>query len=270
MSRTLTSAMLAHIAGEETTLATCVKMTLADATVTGYTNHDNDLLISGVTYQASTGYTPTDIKNTDQMNVNNMDIEGLIVTGGITAGDISAGRYDGAAVEMFLVNWASISDGTIPMHRGVIGEIARDENLFVAELRGIKQLLQQNITETYSVTCRATLGDSRCKVRKDPSDWSATTAVTIREGGEAGSGSVVKPSTANGLHFKCIQAGTTGGTEPIWDTTIGNPTNDGTAIWEAIRALRLAGTVTGVTDLANFAASALTEPDGWWANYSQE
>jgi uncharacterized phage protein (TIGR02218 family) len=76
---------------------------------------------------------------------------------------------------------------------------------------------------------------------------------------------VVKPlAAANGRHFKCITAGNSGGSEPSWDTVIGNPTPDGTVTWEAIQALSLAGTVTGVTDLSNFAASALTEPDDWW------
>lgn len=262
--RTLSGALNTHVNQENTTLATCLKMTLPDATVLGYTNHDKDLLVSGVTYSASSGYTPSDIKNTDRLNVNNMDVQGLIITGGITEGDIAAGKYDGAAVEIFLVNWTSISDGTIPMHRGTIGEITRDENMFIAELRGIKQLLQQNITETHSVTCRADLGDTRCKVRITPDDWAATTAYTVRADAEAGSGSVVKPTTQDGRHYKCTVAGTSGGAEPTWDTTIGNTTADGTVTWETIRALSQDGTVTGVTDLANFADTALTEPDDWW------
>ena len=76
---------------------------------------------------------------------------------------------------------------------------------------------------------------------------------------------MVKPSTANGRHFKCITAGTSHATtEPTWDTVIGNPTTDNTVTWEAIQALSLGGTVTGVTDKANFADTALTEADGFW------
>jgi len=89
--RTLNGAQQAHIAQENTTFATCLKLTLSDATVLGYTNHDKDLIVSGVTYSASSGYTPSDIKNTDQLNVNNMDVQGLIITGGVTEGDIAAG-----------------------------------------------------------------------------------------------------------------------------------------------------------------------------------
>jgi hypothetical protein len=218
-----------------------------------------------VTYEAATGYTPSDVKFTDKLNVNNMDVQGLIITGGVTEDDIAAGVYDGGAVEIFLVNWQSLSDGTIKLHRGTVGQIFRDENMFVAELRGIEQILQQNITENYSATCRADLGDARCKIRIDPPAWAATTAYTERLTAEGGSGSVVKPTTDNGRHFKCTTAGTSGGSEPTWDTTIGNTTNDGTAVWTTIRALSQGGTVTAVTDRSNFADSALTEPDGWWS-----
>lgn len=263
--RTLTAAQQTHIAQENTTFATCLKLTFPDASVVGYTNHDNDLVVSGVTYSASSGYTPSDVKNTDQLNVNNMDVQGLIITGGVTAGDIAAGKYDGATVEIFIINWTDVTEGAIPLHKGTIGEIFRDDNMFVAELRGIKQLLQQNVTEAYSTTCRAVLGDSRCKVRLDPPEWAATTAYTVRPAAEAGDGSVVKPSTENGRHFKCITAGTSGGTEPTWDTVIGNPTTDGTVTWEAIQALSLGGTVTSVTSLTTFADTSLTEADGFWS-----
>ena len=264
--RTLTGAQQTHIAQENTTFATCLKLTLPDTTVIGYTNHDKDLVVSGVTYSASTGYTPSDVKNTGHLNVNNMDVQGLIVTGGMTEHDISAGKYDGAEVEIFIINWTDVSEGSIPMHRGTVGQISRDGNMFVAELRGIKQILQQNITEGYSVNCRATLGDARCKVRVSPDTWVANTAYTVRDDAEGGSGSVVKPVTQNSRHFKCTVAGTSHvTTEPTWDTVIGNTTTDGTVTWEAIQALSLSGTVTGVTNLTTFADTSLSEADGFWA-----
>ena len=264
--RSLSAAQEAHAAQENTTFATCLKLTFPDASVVGYTNHDRNLVVSGVTYSASTGYTPTDITNTDMMNVNNMDIVGMVITGGVTEGDIKAGKYDGAAVEIFIINWTDVSEGPILMHRGTIGQITRDDNMFTAELRGLKQFIQQNITESFATTCRATLGDSRCKIRLAPDDWAAATAYTVREAAEGGSGSVVAPTTQNRRHFKCTIAGTSHATtEPTWDTTIGNTTADNTVTWETIQALSLNGTVTGVTDLANFTDSSMTEADGFWA-----
>lgn len=53
--------------------------------------------------------------------------------------------------------------------------------------------------------------------------WAAITAITL--------GDNYRPSTDNGRVFECTTAGTTGASEPTWNTTIGNETNDGTVVW---------------------------------------
>lgn len=47
-----------------------------------------------------------------------------------------------------------------------------------------------------------------------------------------GIGNIVSPITANGFTYEVIQAGTSGATEPSWNTTVGGTTNDGTVRWE--------------------------------------
>lgn len=39
------------------------------------------------------------------------------------------------------------------------------------------------------------------------------------------------PSVSNDRQFRCSTSGAVGGTEPSWDLTIGNTTNDGAAVW---------------------------------------
>jgi len=67
-------------------------------------------------------------------------------------------------------------------------------------------------------------------------------------------------------YFKCVTAGTSGTTEPAWDTTIGNQTTDGTVVWECYRALQVNGTVNTVTDRSNFSANldSQDDPDGFF------
>ena len=60
----------------------------------------------------------------------------------------------------------------------------------------------------------------------------------------------MKPSSFNDRHFKCIVAGTSGGSEPSWDTTLGNPTVEsvsGGPTWETIRARTLLVTVSSTS-----------------------
>ena len=53
--------------------------------------------------------------------------------------------------------------------------------------------------------------------------WAATTALTA--------GVLRRPTTANGFRYEVTTAGTTGGSEPTWPTTIGNTVTDGSAVF---------------------------------------
>ncbi len=67
--------------------------------------------------------------------------------------------------------------------------------------------------------------------------------------------------------YRCVVAGTTAASQPEYNTTVGEQTTDGSAVFEALEAWSRAGLVTDVTDRAVFIA-ALDEPravDGWFA-----
>ena len=96
--------------------------------------------------------------------MDNLDIEGMLDAESLTEAEILSGKYDFAEIEMFLVNYRDLAQGTLPLRRGWIGEITWNGRRFVAEIRGLSQKLSQTIGELYSPTCRATLGDARCKV----------------------------------------------------------------------------------------------------------
>lgn len=59
-----------------------------------------------------------------------------------------------------------------------------------------------------------------------PSNWAATTAYSV--------GDKCKPTTPNDYWYICTVAGTSGGTEPTWPTTIGGTVVDGSVTWECI------------------------------------
>lgn len=160
----ISEALLAHIQSEVTTLATCWKLTRKDNTTLGFTNHDVDLLIDGVLYKASTGFTPTAIETTGDLSVDNLDVEGILTSGSLTEQDILAGFYDFADIEIFQVNYKDLSQGKLTLKCGWLGEVSIKKRQFVAEVRGMTQKLSQTIGELYSPACRASLGDGRCKI----------------------------------------------------------------------------------------------------------
>ncbi len=55
------------------------------------------------------------------------------------------------------------------------------------------------------------------------SAWAATTSYSV--------GDIRRPTTWNNRIFECVVAGTSGGSEPSWDTTLGNETTDSGVTW---------------------------------------
>ncbi|MDE2030336.1 MAG: DUF2163 domain-containing protein, partial [Alphaproteobacteria bacterium] len=156
--------LAAHVVGETNTLATCWMVTRRDGMVLGFTDHDQDLTVDGLLYQASTGYTRSAIHAIADLSVDNLDIESALNSDTLSADDLRSGLWDGAEVEIFFVNWQDLTQGKIILKRGTIGHVELQDAVFKAELRGMTQQLQQQIVELFTPDCRADLGDNRCKV----------------------------------------------------------------------------------------------------------
>jgi uncharacterized phage protein (TIGR02218 family) len=130
--------------------------------VLGFTDHDRELLVDGVTCRADTGMTARALQQTTGLSVDNTEAFGALSAAAITEADLLAGRFDGAEVRAYLVNWQEPADFT-EQFRGHLGEITRSSGSFKAELRGLTELLNRPQGMAYTPGCSAVLGDSRCK-----------------------------------------------------------------------------------------------------------
>ncbi len=259
--KTVTPELAAHLAGAALTLATCWKIARRDGTVLGFTSHDRDLVFDlgdgggALTYAAASGFTRSNIAGVAGLAADNLDVEGVLDSAAITAADLRAGRYDFAEVKIFEVNYAALGQGALKLRRGQVGQVRAEGAMFVAELRGLIDRYRQEIGALYSPACRAELGDTRCAVRLAPPLWQASTAYGPRPPRDAGLGSVVRPAAFNDRHVRCLQAGTSGLSEPSWALTLGGQTADGSVLWETERALTIEATVASVTDNRAFTLS---------------
>ena len=163
-----TPALAAHLAGEVTTLATCWRLERADGWVRGFTDHDRELVVDGLTYVASTGFMPSAIKTASDLSVDNLDVDGFLDDAALRAEDLIAGLFDGARIEVFIVNWADLGQGRLLLRKGFLGEIKRADQRFSAEIRGLSNRLQQTAGKLYSRLCRVDLGSSECGVALGP------------------------------------------------------------------------------------------------------
>ena len=161
--KALPAGLQAHLDSGVTTLSWCWRVTRRDGEVYGFTDHDRDLTFDGTTFEAAAGLTPAELRADTGLAVDAQDAEGALQSDAITEADIAAGRWDGAAVEIWRVNWANPAQRVL-MRRGEMGELRRGRVAFTAEMRSLAHVLAQPVGRTYQGRCDAELGDARCGV----------------------------------------------------------------------------------------------------------
>ena len=167
------------IDSEVMTLCTCWKVTLQNGTILGYTDHDVDIIVSGLTYSAVRGFSPSAFIVSNQLNVDNMQLTGLLNSGTVNAADLSAGIWDYAIISIFFTDYNDPAGGIIQVMNGSLGNVTVNRNSFTADLRGLMQPLQNQFGQVYSPVCRAKLGDARCTLDLTPYTFAGTvTSVT--------------------------------------------------------------------------------------------
>ena len=169
------SSFLNHLDGEVTTLATLWKVIRTDGVIKCFTDHVRDINYQGQLYNAASGFQPTAIQVKNDLSIDN--VEGILDHNEISEQDLQAGRYDFAELEIHLINYEDTSQNGMLLKRGWLGEVTLERGQFTAEVRGLTQIITQNIGRVYSPTCDANLGDERCGVDLGPwtsRNWVAT------------------------------------------------------------------------------------------------
>jgi len=159
---------MAMLDGELTTLAFCWRLERRDGICLGFTTHDRDLAVDGLVYRAAPGMLPSAVTSSDGFEAGGLDVSGALASDSITERDLADGRWDGAAVVLFLTDWREPGGERLFLAQGELGDVAVKANGFEAELRGAASALERPAVEQTSPSCRAALGDERCRVDLAP------------------------------------------------------------------------------------------------------
>ncbi|WP_339614373.1 DUF2163 domain-containing protein [uncultured Parvibaculum sp.] len=171
--------LAAHLTGGATTLAWCWKLARRDGALLGFTDHDRDLVIDGVTFEAAAGISASAMESHAALQTDNLEVEGALSSLRIDEADLMAGLYDDADVELWRVNWAA-PDQRVLMRKGHLGEVTRSGASFRAELRGLAHRLNEPRGRLFQYTCDADLGDARCGVDLTATSGEVTAATDNR------------------------------------------------------------------------------------------
>jgi len=227
--KTISPQLRTHLAQPVTTIAVCWQIVRTDGTQFAFTSFDDDLVVGGITYSSTAGFTRSAIQTNSTGEVDNVDVIGFFQPDAITEQDLKNGLFDYATVYVFAVNWANLGQGICRLRRGWLGETTiSPAGIFAAELRGMTQALVQEFGSDYMPLCRADLGDAKCKMPIKPRKWSPHLTVKTDDYVQAAT------QTSDDLMvaiFRAANDGTTGSTEPSWNTPFDAPTADGPITW---------------------------------------
>lgn len=182
--RDLSSDFAASLSAQATHLCHCWRLARRDGAVFGFTDHDEDLTFGGQTYLARGGLDAREAEQSLGFAIGGGEVEGALTGEALSEADLAAGKFDGATVEIWLVDWRAPARRVL-MNVASVGEVSRTEFAFSAELRSLAHVFDQAQGRQIQRACSATLGDARCRVDLSAAQWRAGAVVAAVESGGA-------------------------------------------------------------------------------------
>ena len=91
--------------GELTSVALCWRLERADGAGMALTSHDGPLETEGVRYDPAPGMTPAAVTRASGLQAQSAEFAGALSSASLDGEDLQLGRWDGARVQLTLVDW---------------------------------------------------------------------------------------------------------------------------------------------------------------------
>lgn len=132
--------------------ATVVKIVTKDATTYGYTDYDQPLVISGVTYKPAPGMTRPTMTATADGQVSNQEFTSAWIDA--PESDLLKGKFDNAAITIAFCDPTTVASGLYIFDKGVLGAVQWTADGFRADMQSHMRELNRNINFIYTSGCR--------------------------------------------------------------------------------------------------------------------
>jgi hypothetical protein len=138
-------------------------LTRADAVVLGFTDHDRDLVVEGVTCKAASGWTAGAAETAAGFAPGQAAAVGGFDDASLSEADLAAGLYDGARVECRMVDWTA-PGLSVSLWTARVAAARAEGGAFTLTLEGPLEALDRVAGRTFGRSCDAAFGDARCGV----------------------------------------------------------------------------------------------------------
>lgn len=168
----------------------------------------------------------------------------VISTAGFAVGDyITVARVNGSMEEARRIT--SIGSGTLGIDSALsttyaLGSVVREATILNSHLQALIEWFGE---KTAYVTA----------THIDQETWQASKAYILNH--------AVIPTIYNGYAYVVTTAGTSGATEPVWPTTLGNTVSDGSIVWKCVSLTRGVAANIGDTYMVGGAEGTTTQSD---------
>lgn len=163
--RAVPAGLQANMDEDTTTLCRIVRITSKDGDIVRATDASDNVTDGIVTYQADPGFLLTSVTHNSEGSASAADIQVHVDNSILPVGELAKGVWDGATVEVAVVDWDDMSAGEMGLLYGYIGSIQWDTmGGATIEVQGFLEKVRNKSLERIGSRCPVDLFSTHCRV----------------------------------------------------------------------------------------------------------
>ncbi|MDR2077661.1 MAG: DUF2163 domain-containing protein [Rickettsiales bacterium] len=151
------------LADSSSNMVRCFRIKPKDGDDIAFTEHSAELIIGDVVYKPRRSFEEVDgPRNFSDMTGNSCGIVAIFDDVSINASEVFLGKFDGAKIDIFMVNCEHVEYGSINLISGFIDSIEISGETIYFSIAGVTGILEKTVGDVYSPLCRAEFCDKKC------------------------------------------------------------------------------------------------------------
>lgn len=152
--------MKTHVADYKTRIF-AVRIEAVGGSVVRFVDYPHDLIMSGESYSARSGYEFTGLDATATMAPAVIDLQGIvsIAIGQLSRDEVASGLWDNARAYVFATSWTAPIEDEEPLGKFIFGKHTLRDDQYVIEFMHLLDAITQSTGRSYAPLCGWTLFD---------------------------------------------------------------------------------------------------------------